>query len=1012
MNRKRKGNDRLSQGTRKKFFKSDTSHPLYEAEFSSITTTPTPSSREWQRCGDGFSIAPTKKQSSCVDLQELPKRFGQKWIQPEALLVSNQCPSSSVAVHEPDNPNTFSDDVIGEICCNSSDSDSNVGSHPKVTHRPVKKPRCVRNKGKTLPAVKRLSAKCVRNEDELNSVESDPGDIVSVSDSDSNDPDKDAGRQSSQVSRESSPVHDIECVGSPAPQGPYSSESESDVQDKGKNRKTLQSSPMLGKAPDGGTPSISSCASSQTTQDGDISPGKCGLHASEWAKHVDWETTPTKQQATSPNDQADSAKKKKKYKKGGLADQLLRIISRDKSASRMWIHQQTASEGISQGASGKCVMVSVVKVNYRCSLHVTQCTILDGSGDTGITGGQCIVLFPKSASRTHSTVAPSSVVRIFPPWQQLDTHDGKEKILLCTRYQLVGTPISPSKDSHQHSDAPDKVVVSSLSSSLRAKWMCPCSTDVQMMTDRCPAHLFPVIPASVVQSSAGVKTNVPSAGKTLFTVTCNDRASRRVLTFDTLLESIEKSHTWDKMLPSFQATVLRVFQERVEDSEEIRHQLLVEDSQGTVALVMGVEDSLTRLGQDLEGRCCCFSRLQVHSRTNRDKDPAMFSAIEAAWCGNMKAAQSQESGGVSHSDDSQAQSQHNLQPPAFCYVLAANETISEALSGMETVHADLSQPVNPPPIMLQTIASVKQSSHQSSRVSLVCKVIYSRQCTDGNTLSGTNSYLSTAELFVADHSLHVEDSGPSPASLLCNDHANPLAHASSGTVNSTGDCMHKVVKVSVRPGCVTAGIKQTWDNVDTVPYVVLLRDMWIVADSWIVDKYSLIVSLDESTVMSRTAAGRLDGRVLESVRNSQLSLPPVSATTPANSLVCITGVIRRVDEKLAFSWDECDGCGSDQLGTKSSTGALVCMSCRREVAAPVQRMKMEVVVVSDSDSSITVKISLQQSTIQRILPEEADEEGYDVDIVLNKKLGPLNCILTSSVQLSDSVQMTARELIV
>ena len=33
-----------------------------------------------------------------------------------------------------------------------------------------------------------------------------------------------------------------------------------------------------------------------------------------------------------------------------------------------------------------------------------------------------------------------------------------------------------------------------------------------------------------------------------------------------------------------------------------------------------------------------------------------------------------------------------------------------------------------------------------------------------------------------------------------------------------------------------------------------------------------------------------------------------------------TGVITGVDEKAAVSWEECDGCGSDQLAARSAVG--------------------------------------------------------------------------------------------
>ena len=53
------------------------------------------------------------------------------------------------------------------------------------------------------------------------------------------------------------------------------------------------------------------------------------------------------------------------------------------------------------------------------------------------------------------------------------------------------------------------------------------------------------------------------------------------------------------------------------------------------------------------------------------------------------------------------------------------------------------------------------------------------------------------------------------------------------------------------------------------------------------------------------------------------SMPAVDSASYCSS----TGEIQSVDEKSAFSWEECDGCGSDQLAMKSSTGSVVWCVC-------------------------------------------------------------------------------------
>ena len=54
---------------------------------------------------------------------------------------------------------------------------------------------------------------------------------------------------------------------------------------------------------------------------------------------------------------------------------------------------------------------------------------------------------------------------------------------------------------------------------------------------------------------------------------------------------------------------------------------------------------------------------------------------------------------------------------------------------------------------------------------------------------------------------------------------------------------------------------------------------------------------------------------------------------------------------------------------------------------------------------------LLQSTIERLLPgNEGDEEGYELSYVLNKPVGPLNCIVTDTPETSENKQLTLREI--
>ena len=79
---------------------------------------------------------------------------------------------------------------------------------------------------------------------------------------------------------------------------------------------------------------------------------------------------------------------------------------------------------------------------------------------------------------------------------------------------------------------------------------------INLLTFR--THLLPQ------RASATQRSETSLTGKMLHTVTCSEGSSKRTLTFDTLLESIEKARAGDRLLPGFQATVLRVFRQQLE----------------------------------------------------------------------------------------------------------------------------------------------------------------------------------------------------------------------------------------------------------------------------------------------------------------------------------------------------------------------------------------------------------------------------------------------------------------
>ncbi|KAL8590235.1 hypothetical protein ACOMHN_006352 [Nucella lapillus] len=590
--------------------------------------------------------------------------------------------------------------------------------------------------------------------------------------------------------------------------------------------------------PEGTTPSISSCASSQRTGDSDLSPGPEGLRVSEWARQMKWETTPTKQEPITPPHQADSGKKRKKFAKGGLAEQMCRILQREKSARSVWQHQHKP-EASAQGAGSKGVVVRVRHLETAYGVKLTRCTVLASPASVHLsTNVQFSVLFSSPSAKQKAVIKQGATVHIFPPWQQVDTAGGGA--LLCTRYHVRGHSSGRDRSGGGGggvSDGDTNAAVSGLASSpavsgltsspvvTHGRWMCPCSADTSLPATKCPAYLFPFLPSSITQAPTAALSSEPSTtGKALQTVTLSEGAPKRTLTFSTLLESIERAPSGDRLLPPFQATVLRVFQEQGE-AQSLRHCVLVEDSQGTVAMVSGA----TQLSPHLEGCLCLFSCLRVHSRTNADRDPALFSAVCGAWSDRGKTtaapSTSQDSDSVSHSDHSQLASR----PPGFCYLLEVDPGACSVVEGGDWLTVSSSPSTSsPPPLMLTSLAEALQSQKQG-RISVLSKFLYfsSKQSEKeemSRKSSNQNSSQTPAVLYITDHSLqkrHIVDSEDSPVKQ-----DKDLATTPAQGLEEERK-LPAFVRVDVRAECVTRDMaRENARSKKSGPALVLLRDVW------------------------------------------------------------------------------------------------------------------------------------------------------------------------------------------
>uniref|UniRef100_A0A3Q3WUH6 Uncharacterized protein n=1 Tax=Mola mola TaxID=94237 RepID=A0A3Q3WUH6_MOLML len=113
-------------------------------------------------------------------------------------------------------------------------------------------------------------------------------------------------------------------------------------------------------------------------------------------------------------------------------------------------------------------------------------------------------------------------------------------------------------------------------------------------------------------------------------------------------------------------------------------------------------------------------------------------------------------------------------------------------------------------------------------------------------------------------------------------------------------------------------------------------------------------------------------------------LDPLSPEITPNSLCSVTGVIIGVDENTAYSWPECNHCGSNSL--EMIAGRLEtfhCVTCKSVVDRPNRRIQLEV-FLSSSFSNCTLKVQVRTASYY-----SEPFPGYDVENVLGKEVGPI-----------------------
>ncbi|XP_050168482.1 DNA repair-scaffolding protein isoform X3 [Myiozetetes cayanensis] len=291
----------------------------------------------------------------------------------------------------------------------------------------------------------------------------------------------------------------------------------------------------------------------------------------------------------------------------------------------------------------------------------------------------------------------------------------------------------------------------------------------------------------------------------------------------------------------------------------------------------------------------------------------------------------------------------NLPPPSFCYILTVQ-------SGEVHVEVDEEEQISnlyqPPAV--HGLKEILRIDGSNKRCSFGAQVLYLRLQTKHSVPVNQREIL----LFVTDSTLQ--------------------------------DAVHvipKVVAVAVTASCVLS--TEITEALSVASRLVFFKDaLW--GNGRIICVERTVLLLQKPLLCS--AAGADLSELTGPVRLDELD-----STTQANSICALRGTVVGVNESTAFSWPTCDRCGNGKLELcPQDRELLYCRQCSDVVITPVLKMQLEVFLSCPSRSQSTVKVKLLQRTISSLLASSTSEDGtYEVQSVLGKEVGLLNCYVHS-----------------
>ncbi|XP_056276355.1 DNA repair-scaffolding protein isoform X2 [Pseudoliparis swirei] len=632
--------------------------------------------------------------------------------------------------------------------------------------------------------------------------------------------------------------------------------------------------------------------------------------------------TPQKPPSTRPSKTPeDSAKKKRKFQSGGLAERLNRLQCRQRSAVGFWRHQSisdtTTTTTTTVDRPGVLVL-EVLEVQEECSVQLALCELHRPPGEARQHGtpppsersAHVLVLFNRETA-AQLIPAPRDVVHVYPPWQSLSIEGFSRDVILNTHFS-------------------QKVY-----SATKAAGVCVPGGDARRPYPL--GETFGPLEETAAKQAAASGAPCRFGGAAA--------SARRCLS---LLEAIEGLGRAGSVGQDVEVVVQRVYSVPAADcspasalkprlpagsssdplAEKGKTRLcaLVQDGYGMFSVVqlhfLPRDDDLHEYCRRWQGRSCLLRGVTVLRRVTRERSARLFSLIDSLWPPVTPLRDHGNTASVC------TESRPAGAAPSFCYLLSGQE------SSVEPAEEREASPLYAPPAR-HTLREVLQGEHKTRRCSFVATVLYKRKMQSRDVGQGE------VWLVLTDPSLQEEQRPERPRRrtvALCVSTSCALTSSVLESLDSPAAC-----RMSFRD-------------------VIVERGVLLCVEQSVVGMCSADPDGPEPRAETPPRPVRLD---------------PLSSEVTPNSVCSLSGVIVGVDEAAAFSWPACNRCGSDDLETSPDPRRkLRCVSCKSSVDKPDTRIQLEV-FLSSSLSNCTLKVKLQPKTITSVL-NTAALEGHEV----------------------------------